>query len=189
LEGRYVIYEFEIATDRPLGEHANKYVSFCGYLVRDQIPISAPEWREKRGAPEISFVFDRDKELVWKAVTDVFIFDTNDEELKVRIYDWTMNKMAVLLQNWKKSLYNKFVKKNETPNFNLKQYLKLRAFRDDFVLYKTSEEGEERAIINKENASKKTYHHHMGSGGYKSDVPKWDRMEQEMLARGSHPRQ
>ena len=125
--------------------------------MRDQIPISAPEWREKRGAPEISFVFDRDKELVWKAVTDVFIFDTNDEELKVRIYDWTMNKMAVLLQNWKKSLYNKFVKKNETPNFNLKQYVKLRAFWDDFVQYKTSEEGEERANRNKENASKKTF--------------------------------
>jgi hypothetical protein len=73
-----------------------------------------------------------------------------------------MKKMAVLFQNWKKSLYNKYVKKNETPNFNLKQYVKLRAFWDDFVQYKTSEEGEERAIRNKENASKKTYHHHIG---------------------------
>jgi hypothetical protein len=187
LEGRYVISEFEIATGRPLGEHANKYVNHCGYLVRDQIPISCREWREKRGAPEISFVSDRDKELVWKAVTDVFTFDTNDEELKVRIYDWTMKKMAVLFQNWKKSLYNKYVKKNETPDFNLKQYVKLRAFWDDFVQYKTSEEGEERANRNKENASKKAYHHHMGSGGYKSAAPKWDRMEQEMLARGVTP--
>ena len=83
LEGRYVISEFEIASGRPLGEHANKCVGHCGYLVRDQIPISAREWREKRGAPEISFVSDRDKELVWKAVTAVFTFDTNDEELKV----------------------------------------------------------------------------------------------------------
>ena len=98
-----------------------------------------------------------------------------------------MKKMEVLFQNWKKSLYNKYVKKNETPNFNLKQYVKLRAFWDDFVQYKTSEEGEERANRNKENASKKTYHHHMGSDGYKSVVPKWDRMEQEMLARGVTP--
>jgi len=45
------------------------------------------------------FVSDRDKELVWKAVTNVFTFGTNDEELKVRIYDWTMKKMAVLFQN------------------------------------------------------------------------------------------
>jgi len=68
----------QIATGRPLGEHANKYVSHCGYLVRDQIPINAREWREKRGAPEISFVSDRDKKLVWKAVMDVFTFNTND---------------------------------------------------------------------------------------------------------------
>jgi len=39
-----------------------------------------------------------------------------------------MKKMAVLFQNWKKSLYNKFVKKNEISNFNLKQYVKLRVF-------------------------------------------------------------
>ena len=78
LEGRYVISEFEIATGRPLGEHANKYVGHYGYLVRDQIPISAREQREKRGAREISFVSDGDKELVWKAITAVFTFDTND---------------------------------------------------------------------------------------------------------------
>ena len=101
LQGRYVISEFETAIGRPLGEHATKYVGHCGYLVRNQIQISAREWREKRGAPEISFVSDCDKELVWKAVTAVFFFDTNDEELKARIYDWTMKKMVVLLQNWK----------------------------------------------------------------------------------------
>ena len=116
------------ATGRPLGEHATKYVGHCGYLMRDQIPISAHEWREKRGASEISFVSNRDKELVWKAVTTVFSFDTNDEELKAQIYDWTMKKMALLFQNWKKTLYNKFIMKNTTPNFNLKQYVKLRAF-------------------------------------------------------------
>jgi len=98
-----------------------------------------------------------------------------------------MKKIAVLFQNWKKFLYNKFVKKNKTPNFNLKQYVKLRALWNDFVQYKTSEKREERAIRNKDNASKKIYHHHMGSGGYKSVVPKWDRMEQEMLARGVTP--
>jgi len=133
LEGRYVISEFETAIGRPLGEHATKYVGHCGYLVKDQIPISAREWREKRGAPEISFLSNRDKELVWKAVTAVFSFDTKNEELKARIYDWTIKKMAVLFQNWKKTLYNKFVKKNEILNFNLKQYVKLRAFWDDFV--------------------------------------------------------
>jgi len=63
------------------------------------------------------------------------------------------------------------------PNFNLKQYVKLRAFWDDFVQYKTSEQGEEWAIRNQENACKKTYPHNIGSGGYKSVIPKWDRIE------------
>ena len=87
MEDRYVISKFETATGRPLGVHATKYVGHCGYLVRDQIPISAREWREKGGAPEISFISDRDKELLCKAVTAVFSFDTNDEELKARTYD------------------------------------------------------------------------------------------------------
>jgi len=82
LEGRYVISEFKTAKGRSIGEHATKYVGHYGYLVRDQIPIIAREWREKRGVSEISFVSHHDKALVWKAVTTVFFFDTNDEELK-----------------------------------------------------------------------------------------------------------
>jgi len=70
------------ANSRPLGQHATKYVGHCGYLVRDKILFSAREWRDKQSAPKINFVFDRDKELFWKAVTAVFSFDTNDEELK-----------------------------------------------------------------------------------------------------------
>jgi hypothetical protein len=34
------------------------------------------------------------------------------------------------------------------------------------------------------NAANKKYHHHLGSGGYMSDIPKRERMEQEMIARG-----
>ena len=98
-------------TEQQEGNAPEQQLRSCGYLVRDQIPISAREWRDKRGASEITFVSDRDKEVVWKAVAYVFTFDTNDEELKVRIYDWTMKKMALLFQNWKKTLYNKFVRK------------------------------------------------------------------------------
>jgi len=65
-------------------------------------------------------------------------FDTNDDELKERIREWTMKKMATLFQAWKKNMYPKFVKKNETPNFSTKAYVKLRSFWDEFVQYKTS---------------------------------------------------
>jgi len=79
------------------------------------------------------------------------------------------------------------VKKNETPNFSTKAYVKLRPFWDEFVQYKTSEESEAIIRTNKENAAKKKYHHHLGSGGYMSAIPKWERMEREMMARGVVP--
>jgi hypothetical protein len=43
---------------------------------------------------EISYVSDRDKELVWSDVLQHFTLDTNDEQLKERVRDWSMKKMA-----------------------------------------------------------------------------------------------
>ena len=37
---------------------------------------------------------------------------------------------------------------------------------------------------NKENAKKKKYHQKLGTGGYKSVVPKWEAMEADLRARG-----
>jgi hypothetical protein len=39
----------------------------------------------------------------------------------------------------------------------------------------------------KENASKKKYHHTLGQGGYEAAIPKWEKMEQELLAKGLTP--
>jgi hypothetical protein len=59
-----------------------------------------------------------------------------------------MKKMATQFHYWKKKLYNTFIKKNLTPDFNTKAYVKLRPFWDDFVQFKISEEGEERVRRN-----------------------------------------
>jgi hypothetical protein len=40
---------------------------------------------------------------------------------------------------------------------------------------------------NKENASKKNYHHTLGQGGYKLAIPKWQKMEQDLMAKGIRP--
>ena len=176
-----------MATGQPLGPNAKKYVFHCGFLVRDRIPISAREWKERRSAPEISYVSNLDKQLVWDDIQAHFSFDTDDEELQRRIREWTMKKMATLFQDWKKKLYHNFVLKNETPDFNSKAYVKIRADWDEFVQYKRSQESEARVRVNKLNAAQKKYHHHLGSGGYKTALPKWERQEQEMLARGVVP--
>jgi len=140
LGGRLVISEFDEATGQPLGPHAKTYVDHCGYLVRNRIQISAQEWKNKPSAPHNSFVSDRDKADMWTDIGHHFTFDTNNDELKERIREWTMKKMATLFQAWKNNLYTKFVKKNETPNFSTKAYVKLTPFWDEFVQYKMSEE-------------------------------------------------
>ena len=99
-----------------------------------------------------------------------------------------MKKMATQFQTWKKSLYTKYVKKNVTPNFNTSGPLaKLRLYWNDFVQYKTSEEGEERVRRNQQNARQMRYHHKIGSGGYRSAIPRWERIEADLLAKGIPP--
>ena len=64
LEGRYIISEFNIETGEPLGPYARKFVQHCGCLVRDKLPISAHEWKQKINEPHVSFVSDLDKNLI-----------------------------------------------------------------------------------------------------------------------------
>jgi hypothetical protein len=102
-----------------------------------------------------------------------FTLDTNDEQLKERVQDWSMKNMATQFLCYKKNLYNDYIKKNKTPDFNCKHFVKLRPFWDEFVQFKTSEEGQQWARRNQENARHKTYHHTTGSGGYPTAIPKW----------------
>ena len=44
-----------------------------------------------------------------------------------------------------------------------------------------------RSEINKANAAKNTYHHTLGTGGYKTAVPKWEAFEAKLLDRGIIP--
>jgi hypothetical protein len=66
--------------------------------VRDRIAISAREWKMKPSAPHISFVSNRDKADMWTDIRHHFTFDTNGDELKERIREWTIKKMATLFQ-------------------------------------------------------------------------------------------
>jgi len=47
-----------------------------------------------------------------------------------------------------------------------------------------SEDSEKKTTQAKENARKKKHSHHLGQGGYASAIPKWQKMEDDLMARG-----
>ena len=53
--------------------------------------------------------------------------------------------------------------------------------------YKSSEDSEQQTTQAKENASKKKQFHHLVQGGYKAAIPKWQKMEEDLIARGIIP--
>ena len=95
--------------------------------------------------------------LIWNDVLEHFTLQTDGyldiidgDELKERVRDWAMKKMATQFQTWKKHLYTK---KNIAPDFTVPGPIsKQRSYWDEFVQYKTSEEGVSRVIKNQHNA-------------------------------------
>jgi hypothetical protein len=96
MEGRLVIMDFDERTCQPRGPHVRAFVNHLGYLAWDGILINVREWKKNKQHPKISYVSDRDKELVWGDVLQHFTLDTNDEQLKERVQDWSVKKMATL---------------------------------------------------------------------------------------------
>ena len=94
--------------------------------------------------------------------------------------------MAEQLQSFKKNLTKKYIKTGTTPEFT-GELDKIKDHWDAFVQYKTSELGIVKVQKAKDNASKKTYHHTLGQGGYKLAIPKWEKMKHDLLDRGIIP--
>jgi hypothetical protein len=101
-------------------------VHHCGALVWDRLSISIHEWKKKKEAPHISFVSNRDKELLWDEVIAHFSLPPHlDDGTKKLVQSWTLKKMATQFQSCKK-LYKNFVVKDITPDFGPKSpYRKL----------------------------------------------------------------
>jgi hypothetical protein len=122
--------------------HANKFTRQCGVLVRDNIPITIREWKKTKTEP-ISYVRKRLKNMLWKKLMVNFTLpavpevdrnevdpneedpneeDSDDDDCHLNIIErkvkkWTLSKMALQFNNWKKRLYKEFVDKEKTPVF------------------------------------------------------------------------
>jgi hypothetical protein len=56
-----------------------------------------------------------------------------------------------------------------------------------FVEYKRSEDFAKAGARGKKSRGKKEHNHHLGRGGYAFAVPKWRKMEEDLLAQGTIP--
>ena len=185
----------------------HKYVKQCGVLVRDHIPITVREWNKPHEATGISYVGDNAKEALFKKMMANFTLptpevyqdelDENEEDLEMilerkkkdlvkLVKAYTFRKMAQQFSNWKKRLHLDFIKKDKTPDFT-GTYEKIKPCWAEFVEYKKSEEALAMSERNKKNAAKKIYHHTMGQAGYKGSLPKWKKLENDLIAKDIIP--
>jgi hypothetical protein len=117
--------------------HASKFTRQCGVLVRDNISITIREWKKTKTEP-VNYVRKRLKNMLWKKLMVNFTLpaapevdrnevDPNEEDsddddrhlniIEWKVKKWTLSKMALQFNNWKKILYKEFVDKEKTPVF------------------------------------------------------------------------
>jgi hypothetical protein len=93
--------------------------------------------------------------------------------------------MATQFHKFKQQLDKDYIKKNQTPNWI--EYPKLKEHWTSFVEYKKSEDFAKASARGKQSRAKKEHDHHLGRGGYVFAVPKWLKMEEDLLAQGTIP--
>ena len=85
LGGHYIITEVDPNTDEPLQtkNNAEKFINHYRVLVRDRVPISVREWKQKKDDPLISFVSEREKDLLWDSVNAHFNLPVGEDLRKL----------------------------------------------------------------------------------------------------------
>jgi hypothetical protein len=124
---------------------------------------------------------DSVKDQLWNDVLKHFALPEGIDPNLVK--GWTLVKMPTQFQNFKKKLTRYFIKNNRTPNWD--EYPKIKDHWKSFVEYKKSETFAQKRAQAKNSASKKgEYNHCLGRGGYAVAIPKWRKMEQDLIAKG-----
>ena len=68
----------------------DKYVSQCGAIVRDNVPISYREWKGREDNPHV--VPDSVKDMLWNDILEHFTLPEGVDTNLVK--GWTLSKMA-----------------------------------------------------------------------------------------------
>jgi len=146
-----------------LEEALPKYRNAIGFCVRDILDITIKNWFG---------VCDDDKMKIWDKMKTRFQFPRNVPDDLVKEY--TMKQCAVSFRNWRLEMDVKYAKTGMDPitkywiskgqwAFSLEQ-------RNDPNFLAQSE-------ANSQLTKRNKYHHHLGTGGYQHQVPKWRQEE------------
>ena len=89
------------AQGEPLLPKANAatFVSQCGYIVRDNIPITIREWHKPAKGDGVSFVEDRFKDFLWESLISHFTLPVQatselTNAMRSKVKEWALKKMA-----------------------------------------------------------------------------------------------
>ena len=194
-DGAHLTIEVVADSGEPMQpkKNAKTFVNQCGVIVRDNVPINIQEWNEPKKQDGVSYVSDRYKDALWAKLSSYFTLpvlenEEKTEELMLRVKYFALRKMATQFNKFKNRLWAEYVKAEKKDPTEWKGPLvKQRAHWPKFLEMKKLEVFKQRSAKNKENAAKNKYHHTMGTGGYKKSVPKWDKIEDAMLAQGIIP--
>jgi hypothetical protein len=106
----HLIIEVVSASGEPTRPKGNttKFVTECGVLVRDHIPINTQEWHAPKKVKGASFVTNTEKDDLWTRLSSKFNLPTLatvelTEALKLKVKKWALKKMAQQFNNHKKS--------------------------------------------------------------------------------------
>jgi hypothetical protein len=157
------------------------YVSQCRGIVRDNVPINYKEWKGKIDNPHV--VLDSVKNLLCDEILKHCTLPEGVEPNNVK--RWTLTRMTTQFQKFKQQLDKDHIKKNRPPNWI--EYPKLKEHWTSFVEYRKSEDFAKASARGKKCHGKKEHDHHLGRGGYAFAIPKWKKMEEDLLAQGTIP--
>jgi hypothetical protein len=146
-----------------------KFWNALGFLVRDNLDITIRQWRD---------VSDDVKNQMWNKLITRFVLPRGSEEL---VKKYTMKQFAINFRNWRSEMNTKFAKKDLDPT---KKYKISAGQWAVFLEQRSSPDFISLSEANSELSKKNKYRHHLGTGGYKRQVPKWRQEDAEKKAAG-----
>lgn len=162
-----------------------KFVNQVGYIVRENIPISFKAWKKAKDLEPADVVPEQEKQLCWEQLMSHFTLPAG-QGIEEKVKQFALKKMAIAFQTFKKNLKRDYIKKGTPPDFENK-FQKLRPHWDVFVQHTLSEDRADMRERNKINSSKKVASHRTGQGGYRTAIPKWEKMEKDLIEKGITP--